>query len=150
MSHEAYSPVGYSYQADNYCLDCIPLVVRIPNLYGLDERGRKKIAVNNGGTGYQRGQCNCAECRLDRIAKSRGIDRMDESSFDMDDFPKSIPYHNDGHSECVTPNDPNADDDYPNGACYFYCSKCHEVIDGVSKLDGPDVCPVIDNWEVYS
>lgn len=104
--HLIYSPVGYSYRADNYCLDCIPAVVA-------------------GTVGYRGDECNCAEHQLDRIAAVRGIDRNDESSFDMDNFPKHIPYHNNLHDEC-------GDSEREEGdvACYAHCAKCHEVIDG--------------------
>lgn len=127
MSHEAYSPVGYIYRAEQYCLECICDVV--------------------GTDGIVRNACGCEECRLDRMAITRGIDRYDEWSYDSDDFPKSIPYHNDLHAECgpesygYGPDDPEWDLQY----CGAYCAKCHEVIDGVSHIDGPDTCPVYDN-----
>lgn len=143
MAHEAYSPVGYSYNADNYCLDCIPKVAAIPNTYGLDEQGRKQILVNNGGYGYKRGECNCTEHRLDRMAAARNIDRMDESSFDSGDFPKSIAYHNDLHAECG-PESYGYGPEYPEWQleyCNARCGRCHEVIDGTVTFDGTEVCP---------
>lgn len=83
------------------------------------------------------------------MAEARNINRQDEYSFDSDNFPKAIPYHNDIHSECgpegygYGPTDPEFQKQY----CNATCGKCHAVIDGVSKLDGPDVCPVFDNRE---
>ena len=149
MAHEAYSPVGYIYNADQYCLDCIPKVIYKPNAYGLDDYGNKRVMERFGGTGISRG-CNCTECRLDRIARARGIDRHDEYSFDSDNFPKAIGYFSDLHCECgpeyygYGPEDPEWQQQY----CGATCARCHEVIDGVSKIDGPDVCPVFDNREV--
>jgi hypothetical protein len=143
MSHEAYAPVGYSYQAAHYCLDCIPVVASRCN----EHKGQ-----NCSHSGYKPKACNCAECRLDRMAALRGITRMNEGSFDMDDFPKHIPYHNDLHAECgpqyygYGPDDPEWAEQY----CGATCSECHEVIDGVSKIGGPDVCPVFDNREMYA
>jgi hypothetical protein len=152
MSHVAYAPVGYDYRADSYCLDCIPKVAAKPNTYGLDEHGVRRVMQRNGGSGLRPGNCACAECRLDRMAAARGIDRMDERSFDSGDFPKHIPYHNDGHSECGP--DGGYDDDDPDWAwtidrqfCNLRCSRCGDVIDGVSQLDGPDICPVFANHE---
>jgi hypothetical protein len=140
MAHVAYAPVGYDFNADSYCLNCIPTVIY--------QRGR-----GHGGTGTRpNGECNCTECRLDRIAIARGIDRYDERSFDSGDFPKHISYHNDGHSECGP--DGGYDDDDPDWAwtidrqfCNMRCGKCGDVIDGVSQLDGPDICPVYANHE---
>ncbi len=45
MAHEVYAPVGYAYQADQYCLDCIAGMF---SQSSLGEAG-----------------CNCAECVLD-------------------------------------------------------------------------------------
>lgn len=128
MSHEAYSPVGYSYNADNYCLDCICNVV--------------------GTDGIVRNRCGCTECRLDRQAINRNIDRYDEQSFDSGDFPKSIAYHNDIHYECgpeaygYGPEDPEWREQY----CGATCARCHAVIDGTEYNDGEGhwetVCPV--------
>lgn len=143
MSHLKYSPVGYAYQADNYCLDCIPAIAAASKGQGLHEvRNAEtedwKAVVER--TYIQDDGCNCAECVLDRIASDHGIDRCDERSFDSGDFPKSIPYFNDIHIECDPPST-----EYPNGVCDARCVRCHEVIDGVSQLNEPDLCPVPDN-----
>jgi hypothetical protein len=80
------------------------------------------------------------------MATARGIDRYDEYSFDSDDFPKHIPYHNDLHCECgpegygYGPDDPEWQQQY----CNAVCARCHDVIDGTSRLDRPDLCPVYD------
>lgn len=138
MAHEAYQPVGYAYQADNYCLGCIVLVIRKPG-------------KGNGGNGTSRTGCNCTECRLDRIAKARGIDRYDESSFDSGDFPKAIPYHNDLHAECgpeaygYGPDDPEWRQPY----CDATCAKCHAVIDGTVTFDGTEECPAYNHRKQY-
>lgn len=148
MAHDAYSPVGYDFNAEHYCLDCIPKVAAIPNTYGLDEHGRKRIMNNNGGQGYKRGECNCTEHRLDRMAAARNIDRYDERSFDSGDFPKAIGYHNDLHAECgpasfgYGPEDPEWRGQY----CGSTCARCYDVIDGTEYHDGEGhwetVCPV--------
>lgn len=131
MTHEAYGPVGYDYRTDHYCLDCIPQVAAKPG-------------KGNGGNGYKRGECNCTECRLDRMAAARGIDRMDEGSYDSGNFPKSISYHNDLHAECGTegygygPEDPEWQLEY----CDARCARCHDVIDGTVTFAGEEICPV--------
>lgn len=150
MAHVAYEPVGYDFNADHYCLDCIVAVIFKPNETYASPFGGHTVVIRNGGNGTSRRECNCTEHRLDRIAAARGINRMDERSFDSGDFPKAIPYHNDLHSECgpehygYGPDDPEWQSQY----CGATCARCHAVIDGVSKLDGPDVCPAFDNREV--
>jgi len=126
VAHVAYSPVGYAYNADDYCLDCIP----------------KVIAGSHGG--IRPGHCNCAECRLDRIAKARGIDRMDESSYDMSVFPKSIAYFNDLHSDCELE---ESWDEHWN--CYGHCAECGDIIDGTERGSGATwavICPGEDQY----
>jgi len=136
MSHVAYSPVGYDYRAEHYCLDCIPEMI-----------GGHPRSLS---AGFRAKECNCCECRLDRIATDRGIDRYNERSFDMDTFPKSIPYHNDLHVECgpqsygYGPGDPEWELQY----CDATCSNCHVVIDGTDHWDGhswESVCPAFKN-----
>lgn len=105
MAHEAYSPVGYIYQADEYCLACIPGIV--------------------GQSGTVTDGCNCTECQLDRMANACGIDRYDETSFDSGDFPKAIPYHNDLHAECQ---DYSAQEG--RALCGDRCAACGAEIDG--------------------
>lgn len=152
MSHEAYSPVGYDFRADHYCLDCIPKVAAKPNERYRSPFGGAEVVIRNGGDGRSPRGCNCTECRLDRMAKARGIDRMDERSFDSGDFPKAIPYHNDLHCECgpqhygYEQGDPEWDLPY----CGATCARCHEVIDGTSRLDGPDQCPAFANRELFA
>lgn len=126
MSHVKYSPVGYSYAADMYCLDCISRVLF--GRYGHSRVGRG---------------CGCAECRLDRLAVTAGIDRYDEGSFDSDDFPKGIAYHNDLHAECAM----DEFSDEPRWLCHDRCARCHEVIDGTSHIGGPDTCPSMPEEE---
>lgn len=61
----AYDIIGYIYQADIHCPDC--------------------IAQMFGGS-----ILDDSEWVLDREASSRGIDRYDDGSFDSDDFPKVV------------------------------------------------------------
>lgn len=61
----SYDIIGYIYQADIHCPDC--------------------IAQTFGGS-----ILDDSEWVLDREASSRGIDRYDEGSFDSDDFPKVV------------------------------------------------------------
>lgn len=134
--HTAYSPVGYTYSADQYCLDCTVIEVR-------------RAFKLNGNAGRRPSACNCPECVLDRLARTVGVDRYDEGSYDSGHFPKSIPYHNDLHCECgpegygYGPGDPEWQLEY----CNSRCGECHEVIDGVSKIGASDVCPAYDNRE---
>lgn len=129
MGHEAYSPVGYIYNADQYCLDCI--VTMFVGDYPADANG------NDG--------CQCAECVLDKAAEIRGIDRMDESSYDSSDFPKSIPYHNDIHAECQL-----EESWEEHWSCDGRCANCGEVIDGIERCLGNHeyitVCPGEDAY----
>lgn len=124
--HNKYSPVGYAYSADNYCLACIPQVV----------------AGESHSSYIQDDGCNCAECVLDRIADDRGINRYEESSFDSDDFPKAIPYHNDIHAECQL-----EESWEPHWSCDARCASCGDIID--ADMDGK--CPTeTSRWPASS
>lgn len=59
---------GYTYRADVYCPACIVEAVT------------SRLLINPSPT----------EHRLNDLAEQRGIDRMDEYSFDSDEFPKVI------------------------------------------------------------
>jgi len=132
MAHEAYSPVGYAYNADQFCLDCISEVITGP-------------PGPNKDTYIQDDGCNCAECILDRIAMDRGIDRMDESSYDSSVFPKAISYHNDLHAECQL-----EESWEPHWCCDARCAQCGDVIDGTERYMGNHeyiyVCPGEDSY----
>lgn len=114
MAHVAYSSVGYIYNADQYCLDCIPLVI-VPD--------RETVYAQKDG-------CNCTECVLDRIADDRNIDRYDEGSFDSSVFPKAIAYHNDLHSECEADTYSYNPASASLWSCWERCGNCGDVIDG--------------------
>jgi hypothetical protein len=59
--------VGYTYAADTYCTgECVTDAM--------------EVASSPDPT----------ECVLDQVAQERGIDRMDERSFDSDHFPKVV------------------------------------------------------------
>ena len=62
--------VGYSYKAANYCNDCI-----VKEVAGITPKH-----YLTGDTEYA----------LSYIAKNMNIDRMDERTYDSDDFPKVI------------------------------------------------------------
>lgn len=117
-AHEIYPPVGYDYQAEHYCTFCIQSVL-------LGEENINKYIPTDG--------CACPECVLDRVAEDRGISRHDERSFDQDEFPKTIPYHNDLHADCG-----DTDEESGEGLCYSMCATCEVIIDppcpGVSNL----------------
>lgn len=66
---KAWTIVGYTYAADNYCPDCI----------------RDSFVTLSG---WEVGRTT--EELLDHAADIRGIDRADEGSFDSGDFPKVI------------------------------------------------------------
>lgn len=63
---KAFDIVGYTFNADEYCPDCIV------------------GAYNGNSNDYD------SETMLDILAGGKGIDRMDESSFDSGYFPKVI------------------------------------------------------------
>jgi hypothetical protein len=67
---KAWDIVAYTYKAEILCPDCT-----WDTLHGFKYDGLYAVKVEDG---------------LTAIARSRGIDRMDESSFDSDDFPKVI------------------------------------------------------------
>lgn len=64
--------VAYIYQADIYCPDCT---------------AKAWHPVSSIAGTYSGPSC---EMVLDRVAKFAGIDRMDEFSFDSDEFPKVV------------------------------------------------------------
>ena len=66
--------VGFQYQADLFCPNCI-----LNALVGSADARRYMIAAHRD-----------VDNALDNIARQRGIDRMDEESFDSDEFPKVI------------------------------------------------------------
>ena len=68
MGLHATAIVGYTFNADTYCPGCIEGAL-CDNRFSADHEPEES---------------------LDLIAAERGIDRMDESSFDSDDFPKVI------------------------------------------------------------
>ena len=140
--HGTYGPVGYTYNADQYCEDCIVKLIR----------KRYKLHANAGRA--VKG-CNCTECVLERIGGRVGIYYPDERAYDSGDFPKSIPYHNDLHAECgpafygYEPGVPEWDMPY----CGSVCGQCHEVIDGTSTfINGQyaNECPVHVNKEAMA
>ncbi len=63
---------GYTYRSANYCPGCV--VVRVLERKGLQGHGLSYVT----------------EDALALLARFEGIDRMDERSFDSDDFPKVI------------------------------------------------------------
>jgi len=63
--------VGYVYNADIYCEDCIAAM--------FEREDEDAPSIFDG-----------AETILDDEARRRGIDRDDESSYDSNDFPKAI------------------------------------------------------------
>lgn len=69
---KAYDIAGYTYNANNYCVDCI--------LFAL------------GGKHFDIGWVYNVEGILDLIAAVMAIDREDENTFDSSTFPKVIFY----------------------------------------------------------
>jgi len=67
-----YRVVGYTYQAENLCATCL-IETMLAN-------GEASPAARDMNT----------ETALDQIAGANAIDRMDEYTFDSDDFPKVI------------------------------------------------------------
>lgn len=64
--------VGYVYKADVYCEKCIRRKLRVENFITEKERAHK------------------TEDFLDLISEEMGINRLDEHSFDSNEFPKVI------------------------------------------------------------
>ncbi len=95
--------VGYTYQADNYCDEC------------MRKRALPMLATNGIATMY--GDAGQTEDILDEWAMSTGLDRADETSFDSGDFPKVIRDES-AHDLCgTTP-------EYPPGTCADRCGGC--------------------------
>lgn len=65
--------VGYTYQAELLCPDCM-----YPDSVTLFWRAGGRV------------ESLSTEVNLEFVAKARGIDREDETSFDSDDFPKVV------------------------------------------------------------
>ena len=81
---KAYDIVGYTYKADQFCTDCIreQVIASLP-----EELQVLAHPVDSEGGEYPWD----AEWFLDQVAPHLDIeDRMDERTFDSDDFPKVI------------------------------------------------------------
>lgn len=89
--------VGYMYQADLYCPDCIR------NMFG-----RNVLDVS-------------AESLLDREAKTRGVNRSVEGSFDSGYFPKVV-LGSQVHDGCFP------DNGYERGQCGDRCGSCGDFL----------------------
>lgn len=70
--------IGYTYQADTYCPGCIE------GAYGDNTYSAAMFP----------------EEALDALAASAGIDRMDERSYDSEDFPKVV-FHAEDDETCA-------------------------------------------------
>jgi hypothetical protein len=100
---KAWTIVGYTYNADIYCVgNC--------------------ITESLGETDPQSGLTEHVEARLDEIAAQRGIDRMDERSYDSGDFPKVI----------------FASEEFPDYCPH--CAGCGGVLDGFDPKDYVNEC----------
>lgn len=83
---KSFDIAAYTFQADIYCPDCII----------------SQVEPGSTREGYS------YEALLDEIAAERGIQRMDEHTFDSDDFPKVVFHDSIEESE--------------------FCGCCHEEI----------------------
>ena len=74
--HQCGGVVGYTYRAANFCPSCIVA----------------QLTTNPGNVHHQETQTDPAqtERHLDLLARLAGVDRMDERTFDSDDFPKVV------------------------------------------------------------
>ncbi len=79
--------VGYSFKAETFCTEHIKLEVhrRLVKPLGIYDNETNKLDP---------------ELYLDAIASKLGIDRMEESSFDSDDFPKIIFHSDEWDGDC--------------------------------------------------
>lgn len=109
MYSNDFDVVGYSYNAEIICSECA---------YELGKR--QALAA---GSSYSWGDGGTAEDALNGWANVIGLDRVDESSFDSDDFPKVI-LRNQAHVGC------REDNGYAPAQCSDRCGWCHEHIDG--------------------
>ena len=71
---KAWDIVGYTYRAETLCPDHIVA----------------QLTANPGDVNHADATIGNAEAHLDLLARLKGIDRMDEHSFDSGDFPKVI------------------------------------------------------------
>lgn len=99
--------VGYTYNADVYCDDCIREIAK-----------RGTLAA---GSATMWADCGTAEEILTEWALLIGLDRMYEWSFDSGDFPKVI-FADQVHDGC------SADNGYEPGRCRDRCATCHEPL----------------------
>lgn len=90
--------VGYTYNADIYCTDCI-----------VDELQTRGDLMDAYPAGFD------TEAWLNRCAAIVGIDRFDEGTFDSGDFPK------------VVFADSAADYEFSEGEAER-CGRCHEAL----------------------
>ena len=107
--------VGYSFNADTYCDDCM-----------------RTIAIRqalNAGSATMWGDSGTAEQTVGEWASMVGIDRFDERSYDSSEFPKVV-FADSAHAACMPENG------YESGQCADRCAQCHNSI-------GFD-CPNID------
>lgn len=82
---KAWTVVGYQFRAAEYC----------------PEHGVKALLAHEGLEGH--GLSYIPEEALDLMARFRGLERMDEATFDSDDFPKVIfASDTEGESHCET------------------------------------------------
>jgi hypothetical protein len=79
FNRKSYDIAGYTFRADNYCTECIIKV--LPT--GPDE-------AFDGWALAEGADQMSTEDNLDEIAAAFSIDRMDERTFDSDEFPKVI------------------------------------------------------------
>lgn len=93
---------AYTYKADVYHPGCA--VLEVLKTDGLEGHG---LSSDN-------------EDALDLLARFRGIDRMDETSFDSDDFPKVVFF--DQVSDLTRESDRD------------YCGRCHGALSGYAYI----------------
>lgn len=99
--------VGYSYQADMWCDDC------------MREVGKAGALAAGSATSW--GDCGSAEEILGEWALAIGLDREDETSFDDTEFPKLV-RERDAHQHC------DAANGYASGQCGDRCGQCHNPL----------------------
>jgi hypothetical protein len=110
-AHTRYGPVGYSFNAADYC-NSEPCVLKALGT---------RLMPQDQGAWYE----DRIESALHRVAAKKGIAWDEETTYDSGVFPKIIPYHNDLHADCGS--ETNGDGE---AHCNARCAGCGAVIDG--------------------
>lgn len=125
---KSWTIVGYTYQADHYCPDCILDQVKARYRAWYPHHHTAAWGHSTEDT------LDVVANRLRDLGVLPSIDRTDERSFDSGDFPKVI-FADQVHDTCT------ADEGYKPGQCGDSCGGCHEPL----GFDCPNVAEDTDD-----